>query len=185
MLRSFIRASFFLVCLGVSVFAQQIGTPVLVSDAPGYDGHTKYAYVSGQSTYICFARPAQTVATVTYTSISNAASAVVTVSGGHGFHLDSTPLVTLSGGTGSWAIFNGEYKATILSSTTFSIPANTTSAGAISGTVVLKTRAPRTNQNIWMVLKITNSASDDFQSSIWATNGYGNACDNRATLSYQ
>jgi hypothetical protein len=165
--------------------SQTTGSPVVTTDAPGPDEHTMIPYKDGLTTYYCFARQVQFPAsTITQSGISNAASAVVAATA-HGLHADASPLVSFTGGTGNWTAVNAQFKATIIDANSFSIPLNSTSLGAVTGTVVVTTQAPRLTSRGWRVLKIVVDASGETQSKMWATGGYGNACSDRATLSYQ
>lgn len=70
------------------------------------------------------------------TSVSNASPAVITTDLTHG--LSNGESVTISGSEGITSI-NGTFTATVLTSTTFSIPVDTTSAGTYTGGGILDT----------------------------------------------
>lgn len=115
--------------------------------------------------YVCQARSVQpSTSRMTVSSATNANPAVMTISGGHGFDLSSLPTVTLSGGTGNWTAVNITTTATIISTTTLSIPINSTSFGALAGTVVISTNAPLNTSSVWSVMKLVYDASN---SLIW------------------
>lgn len=139
-------------------FAQncQIGAPpnhTACTQLFTYDG-------SGNALYMCKARSVQP--TVSRLSISAATNAnpVVFTSTAHGFSTLQLPLVTISGGTGNWTAVNGTFTATIIDANTFSIAVNSTSLGALAGTVVLDTTAPRTTSSIWSVAKFTYTGTN-------------------------
>lgn len=114
----------------------------------------------------CQARSLQpSKARMSIASATTANPVVFTVSGGHGFDTSSLPLVTLSGGTGNWTAVNGTFTATIINTTTFSIPVNSTSFGSLAGTVVLETNAPLLTQSVWSVKKFTYDGSNNL---IWS-----------------
>jgi len=148
----------FILIATASALAQncQIGAPpnqTACTQLFTYDG-------SGNVLYMCKARSIQP--TVSRLSISAATNAnpVVFTSTGHGFSTLQLPLVTISGGTGNWTAVNGTFTATIIDANTFSIPVNSTSLGALAGTVVLDTTAPRTTSSIWSVAKLTYTGTN-------------------------
>jgi hypothetical protein len=166
-------------CLSVAMFAQQ---PVTLSDAFIPDYTSLFYTPSSSVTYACYAKTSSApTSTITVSGVSNANPGVVTATG-HGLHVDMNPEITISGGTGGWAAVNGTHRATIINANSFSIPVNTSSLGAVTGTLVFTTKAPRTNQKIWLVMKVMKDASGNVSSRLWATGGYSNACDDRATL---
>lgn len=170
--------------MAVSLYAQTLGAPITTSDGPPADWHSKrYSAPSPTVTIICYARPR--LSTITHNSISNAAAAVITVSGGHGLSTDSAPEVTISGGTGVWVAINGVFKATVINSTTFSVPVDTSSLSTVTGTVVITTRAPRENQAIWSVKKIVLDSSGGPKAELWASNGSSNTCVSPEALAFQ
>lgn len=176
----------FLLC-AVAVLAQNTpsGMQVIVSDGPSAEFYTRYAYTSGTITHICASKHYNELSTVTQSAISNAASAVVTATA-HGLHPDSNPTVVITGGTGNWAAFNGTRTVTVIDANSFSVPVNSTGFGAVAGTIVIKTNAPRTSRPIWVVTKVNSDASGTGrQSSMTAVGGYSNICDSRSTLSFQ
>jgi hypothetical protein len=123
--------------------------------------------------------------TIAHSSITTGAASIVTVAGGHGLHINTSPQVTIKGATLTWAGLNGTFKVTVLDSTSFSVPFNSSALGAVTGTVVMTTTAPRTSSPIWAVTKITTDAVGNPLSDLWANGGWANVCDNRTILSYQ
>lgn len=143
---------------------------------------TAYQFILGYSgdntIYICKAASQQpTSPSISVASISNANPAVFTVSGGHGFYVDAmhTPKVTVSGGTGNWTAVNGTWTATLINSTTFSIAVDSTAFGAVAGTIVYTTKAPRTTSPVWSVQAFAYSAAN----MIWA--GWANGTTSATT----
>jgi hypothetical protein len=172
-----------LVCLSAALFAQE-GTRVVNTDGPPFDRYTKIYSTVGNTLYVCWAKATAPVTSVAFTSIS-AANPAVFASSGHGFDLNTNPTVTISGGTGSWAAINGTRSVTVIDANSFSIAVDTTGFGAVTGTVVVTTGAPRLQNKIWQVRKIVSDVSGNPVADMWAVGGYDNACSNRTTLSYQ
>ena len=69
------------------------------------------------------------------TAVSNAATVSVT-STAHGMLTGNT--ATISGGTGNWTALNGTWTITKTGADTFTVPLNSTSLGAIAGTIVFR-----------------------------------------------
>ena len=67
-------------------------------------------------------------------SATNANPAVLTVTAGHNFATGQVVSLDFTGYTGSWTSLNGVHFATALSSTTLSVPIDSTSFGALTGT---------------------------------------------------
>jgi hypothetical protein len=118
-----------------------------------YDG-------SNNLLYACKARSIQPYNSRLSISAASNANPVVFTSTGHGFSTLQLPLVTISGGTGNWTAVNGTFTATVIDANTFSIAVNSTSFGALAGTVVFDTTAPRTTQSIWSVVKFTYTGTN-------------------------
>lgn len=153
------------VFFAAGAFAQncQIGAP---STAPATGCQKVLGYSGTNLVYVCQARSVQPTSTrITVASATNANPVVFTVSGGHGFNTNALPTVTVSGGTGNWTAVNGSYTATVISSTTFSIPVDSTSLGALAGTVVADTFAPLTTASVWSVLKLVYDGSNNL---VWS-----------------
>lgn len=178
---TFSKIAALVILLACALSAQEI---VQLADTPPVkDQHTKYGFVSGSNNYICFAKTPAAPVTVSVNTISNASTAVITLAS-HGFDLRSTPTVTFKGATGNWLPLNTGFVATPIDANSFSIPLNTSSFGAITGTITMTTQAPMLNQNIWLVQKTTVDASGQ-PAYLWSTNGYGNTCQNLSSLSFQ
>ena len=126
------------------------------------------AYSGSDLLYICRAASTQpTSPSISIASATQANPVVFTVSGGHGFNTSSLPQVTISGGTGNWTGVNGTFTATIINSTTFSIAVDSSAYGAVTGTLVFTTRAPRTTSYIWSVQKFVYDGSSNLIWSGW------------------
>lgn len=178
-----------LLIFAATVFAQApYGTPVNQSGGPPSDLWTVYPFTSGNTTYVCWAKPGTTVMSVVpVTAVTNASPAVFTLTG-HGFHTSSNPTVVISGLTGNWAALNGKHKITVADANTFSVAVDTTSFGAIGGQLTtlakMVTYAPRTHLSYWAVQKVVTDGTNTL-AVMWSADGYSAVCDNRSSLSYQ
>lgn len=177
MKKLFKSVALLLMAVGIT-FGQQ---RVVQSEKPVPEG-TMLVHTSGETRYFCFGDQAARSYTLSPSAISNANPAVITVTG-HGFDADSSPTITLAGGTGSWTAVNGTFTATYVGANTFSIPVNSTAFGAVAGTITIAATASRTNEKVWLI-KRTISVSDALKSVMWAFGGLVK-CDDYATLSYQ
>lgn len=130
-----------------------------------------YGYSGTNLSYICYAPSVVTTGTraVRTTSISAAsnASPVSLTSTAHGFDANSRPSVTISGGTGNWTAINGTFVATITGANTFTIPVDSTAFGALAGTIVFTSTAPRTNQTDWAVERYFYDGSNNPILAVW------------------
>jgi hypothetical protein len=180
----------FLLVFFAAVWLASAQTPtasqVAISEEPPRDFFTKLYYKTGNDTYYCVSKSQTALpTTIAHSSITTGAASIVTVAGGHGLHINTSPQVTIKGATLTWAGLNGTFKVTVLDSTSFSVPFNSSALGAVTGTVVMTTTAPRTSSPIWAVTKITTDAVGNPLSDLWANGGWANVCDNRTILSYQ
>ncbi len=128
-------------------------------------------------------------ARVSISTVSKASAAVVT-STAHGFDLNSRPLVTISGATGTgWTAINATWTATYVSADTFSIPIDSSAFGTLAGTVVFATTAPRTGVYEWAVERILYDVSGNAVWKGWLAGsvGYNARCSdaNTTTLNQQ
>ncbi len=173
--------------MAVSAFGQMSanGSPVIVSDAPPRDFYTRVFYVSSGDIYTCVTSSIQTVQyTMTLTSTVGGATTSLVFSAGHGIHPDASPKFTITGGTGTWVAANATWKATYVNSTTFTIALDSSGLGAVAGTLVVKSSAPRLTQPVWAVSRYHPSGADP-SSTLWSSDGWNSVCSNYATLSYQ
>ena len=177
-----------LLAIAAICFSQD-GQPVRISDDPSNVAVTQVFIVNGsnQTTAICSARSLMTTGFRAATSVSisaatNANPAVFT-STGHGFPTDSRPSVTISGGTGSWAAVNGTFTATVVDADTYSIPVDSTTFGALAGTVIFQTTAPRTTVPEWAVQKIAYDISGNAIYKAWlnGVSSYTSKCSDASS----
>lgn len=102
-------------------------------------------------------------------SISAATNAnpVVFTSTAHGLAIGSRPTVTVSGGTGNWTGVNVTKVATIVDANSFSIAVDSTTFGAVTGTLVFTSTAPRSGQAEWAVKALAYDGSNNNIGSFW------------------
>lgn len=93
-------------------------------------------YNSGAGTYTNFPL-GMNLSTITISAATNA-NPVVFTANAHG--LSTGDGITISGGTGNWAAVNGSWTITVTGANTFSIPVDSTTFGAITGTLVYPSR---------------------------------------------
>lgn len=161
------RVLILLLAASVSVMAQ--APEVTISQSPPPTGYQLiYGYTGANLIYICYARSHQfqQSAQISISAASNASAAVLT-SASHGFDTHSRPNITISGGTGNWTAINGTFVATIVNANTFSIPVDSTTFGALTGTIRFTTFAPRTNQQMWAVKQFSYDTSNNLVWSGW------------------
>lgn len=155
------------------------GLDVVPAEAPPRELYSRYTYDSSGTTYVCWAKKYNELSSVTVSAISNASAAVFTATN-HGFHADASPLVTVSGLTGAWAAANGVWRASYVSANSFSIQFDSTSTGAVTGTVAVTTRAPRLNRPVWIVLRAIDPSS-----VLYSSEGWNSLCSNKENLPYE
>lgn len=170
-----------------------------------------YSDGSGNVTYMCVAKSSvgnsngstiPTTVTVTAASNANPVSFTATAHniGDYGnLGATVTPIVKITGGTGNWSVINGTWTATPTSANAFTIPVDSTSLGALTGTLVVTTMGPRHNNPVWSIFHQTVDGSSNTTSIGWAqrpggagvldlkggVTGYSFKCSERATLAYQ
>lgn len=142
---------FALLTLACSMFAQE----VVISQKPETQGYSLNPVYSGSDlTYLCKARSAQPISTITVSAASNANPVSFTATA-HGLDYQSgatiTPLISIQGATGNWTPINGVFVATPTSANTFTIAVDSTAFGALTGTLTVTTRAPKTTSLIWSI----------------------------------
>lgn len=131
--------------------------PACGTATPGSKSCTQYfGYnMSNQPIYACYALSTDTSskrsANVVSISAATNANPVVLTSTAHGFLLTARPRVTISGATGSWTPINGTFTATVIDANTFSIAVNSTTFGALAGTITFITTAPRLGVSEWAI----------------------------------
>lgn len=145
-------------CVGSTPAA---GMPCQV--VPNYNG-------SNQLTSLCYARSVDALrrpnTTVAISAVSNASPAVMTATG-HGFALGSRPQVTITGFTVGWLTANGTWTATVVDANTFSIVLDSTAFGALSGTPIFSTTAPRSTVAEWAIRLMKYDASGNLIGQFW------------------
>lgn len=157
------------------LIAQPTGTRTVVSDGPPSDLHTKFYLVVSNDQYICYAKQNAVQTTFAATSVTAGATTTITLSGGHGFALGSSPVIVISGMTGSWAPLNGTWSAVVTSATQFTVAVNSAGFGAVTGTFSASTYANRGGSAIWAIKKVAGAFSTlTFEG--WAVNGFSNTC---------
>lgn len=140
----------------LSLVAQTIPETVLSQGAPNTAWEHVYNYDgSNNVTSICTARAQVTTGIrptifVAVTAATNATPVVFTATG-HGFAVSARPKITLSGFTGGWVTANGTFTATIINANTFSIVLDSTAFGAMAGSPIFNTTAPRSTVSEWAV----------------------------------
>lgn len=177
---------FLTIIIAAGLYAQSGGTGIVATDGPPRDWHTKIYTNTTSALYICYTKQDSTQTTINSITPSTGTVTTLTFGSAHGFSLRSTPTITISGMTGSWAPINGSFTATVTGTTTITIAVNSSGFGAVTGTAVVTTRAARLTQPIWGVKALFTSAATglpEFEG--WAVNGFSNTCTDPATLSYQ
>lgn len=201
-----IRALIALIVACAGLWGQD-GQPVSLSQGPPYISYSAINYYSSNLLiYRCVARSQQSQTppgTVTVSAISNASPASFSATG-HGFGdfashgATMTPTIKVSGLTGNWSPLNGVWKATVTSANAFTVAVDSSGFGAVTGTVVVTTLAPRWNQPIWAIQGFVYS-STDLVFSGWASvpggagatsltggsTGMNKTCSSRTSYSYQ
>ena len=164
---------FFLLLASHTYTPAQEGQPVNQSFGPPPAAYQSIYYYSGTNlTFVCTApsRVAETTITVSGASNANPVSFTATA---HGFEYQSAayalPAIKITGGTGNWTVINGVWVATPTSANAFTIPVNSTSLGALTGTLVVTTLAPRINQPVWSLRRALSDGSNNFVFSGWGT----------------
>lgn len=156
-------------------------------------------YSGGLLGYVCYAASTQNTQTVAVSAASNANPVSFTATA-HGFDYQSgataLPSVRITGGTGNWTAINGIWVATPTSANAFTIPVNSTAFGALTGTLVVTTRAPLTTSSAWAIQHLVYDGSSNLVSTGWASDtsksdlqggspAFRFACASRANYSYQ
>lgn len=140
--------------------------------------------------------------TVTVSAASNANPVSFTATA-HGFNFVGAaatmlPVVRITGATGNWTPINGVWVATPTSANAFTIAVDSSGFGALTGTLVVTTLAPRTSQPVWSISKNVYTAGGVLVWTGWAALPAGVNCrdlvsgsiamafiwNNRATYSY-
>lgn len=199
-------AAFLIAC---AAFAQQA---VRISPAPPDTSYSIINYYSSTNlTYICKApgniNPVLSSQVITTTAASNANPVSFTATA-HGLGdyatygaagAMPTPVVIISGATGNWTPINGVWLATVTSADAFTIPVNSTTFGALTGTLVVSTTSPRWNKAVWSIQKYVYDASNNLAgiygavnpggagstTPVGASTAFAFTCSTRTSLAYQ
>lgn len=151
--------------------AQDAQNVTVTQEPPRVAYQTINGYSGTKLVYSCTARSTVTTGPRSLLSVSisaaSNASPVSLTSTGHGFDTSSLPKVTISGGTGNWTAINGTFTATVTGANTFTIPVDSTTFGALAGTITFTTTAPRTGVAEWSVLKLAYDGSGNLIGTYW------------------
>lgn len=163
----------FLTFLTGALFAQQPDSPVVTSSLglPALSYQNIFVYSSSNLTYRCVAPSNTGPSTLTITAASNANPVSFTYSGGFDYQSGATvtPAIYISGATAGWAGINGLWLATPTSSTTFTIPVNSTGFGTYTGqTPAFTTRSPLTTALVWAIEHLVYDGSNNLIWLGWA-----------------
>ena len=116
---------------------------------------------------VCYAKSVQSPDSVSVApfSVTAAKGSVTTLTGAFGLYSTASPapkpLVTISGATGTSAVLNGTWTATMTGTTTATVPVDTSGiSGSITGALTVVTFAPRLSQPVWSVKVIITSGSN-------------------------
>lgn len=154
-------------------------------------------YSGGNLSYLCRARSivsSRESRSVSISAATNANPAVFTVPSPHGFDATMKPKIKITGATGNWAVLNRSWTALITSTTTFTLvdetgtPVDSTSYGALTGTLILRTQAPRTIIGEWAVKRFFYDAGGNMISSAWengSPSAYLSVCAASTTTNLQ
>lgn len=169
------RYLFALLISSVSVLSQTV--PVTISPAPPPIAYTTINHFTGSNLdYSCKANATQNPSTITVSAISNAAPASATATA-HGFYFATSVtqkiVVFISGLSGNWAPLNG-FKIMVPTSANAMNILNTdgtnfdsSTFGAVTGTGVFTTRAPRATDKVWSVATYVYDASGNQTLTLW------------------
>jgi len=166
-------AMFVCLLLVLSTAAAQEGPTVNQSEGPPATAHQKLFFYTagGNLDYICYATSLQPTASTSSIVAATNANPVSLTSVAHGFSTSARPSITISGGTGKWSAVNGTFIATVTGANTFTIPVDSTAFGAMTGSLVFKTRAPRMGQSVWAVQKYVYNVGGDLVGVFWVGGG--------------
>lgn len=193
-MKAFLR----IVAIGVSavlgLYAQGDGQTVTLSAGAPPIGYTQVQnYTSGNLSSVCLSPSsikgpigARRLRTNVSISAATNANPVVFTSTGHGFPINSRPLIAITGATGNWTPVNATANAngtvyqtaTVIDANTFSIPVDSTTFGALTGTLTFVTTAARTTVAEWAVKELAYDISNNL---IWVgwlngSSGYDSKC---------
>lgn len=191
------------VCLALSLTGQQAPPVNQSAGSPPFGVQTIFDYAGGTNpVYIGVALSDQGRDSTISVSAASNANPVSFTANAHGFDYQAqatvTPVICITGATGNWTPINGCFAATPTSANAFTIPVDSTTFGALTGTLVVLTRSPLVSSPVWAITKNVYSGSSILWSG-WAAlpSGAGSSnmsagstatrfiWANRATLAYQ
>lgn len=164
--------------LSAASLVAQEGAAVRISPAAISDAYTKIIhYTAGVADYTCLALSSQfNVSTITVSAISNANPGSMTATA-HGFYFATGVtqkfLVFISGLTGSWTPLNGMHVLTPTSANALATDVDTTGFGALTGTIVVTTKAPQVTAKVWQVQALVADGSGQITILAWPVNVSG------------
>jgi hypothetical protein len=151
-------------------------------------------YTGSNLTSSCTALSVETLRrptiSVAITAATNA-NPVVFTSTGHGFALGSRPFVTITGFTAGWVTANISGTATVIDANTFSMVFDSSALGAIAGSPVFSTTAPRTTVAEWSIRVFKYDGSNNLIGAFWLNGamnvgtGNGSLCTSTALSTAQ
>jgi hypothetical protein len=159
--------------IGAATLLAQEGSPIRISPAPVAEAYTVIThYTSNNPDYICKARSTQDISTITVSAITAANPGVMTAAA-HGMFFQSGVtaqkfVVFISGLTGNWTPLNGFHVLATASTSTLTTDVDTTTFGAVTGTIVVSTRAPKATAKVWSVYSIAYDASNNPTGQAWS-----------------
>lgn len=191
------------VCLALTALAQQAPSVNQIAGSPPYGVQTIADYAGGSNlVYVGVALSDQARDNAVTVSAASNANPVSLTATAHGFNYQAlattTPVVCISGATLNWTSINGCFVATPTSANAFTIAVDSTTFGALTGTLVVTTRAPQTTKPVWSIFKNVYDAGGKWIWTGWAalpggagsanpttgTTAYSFIWDNRASLGF-
>lgn len=188
-----------MLCRG-ALIAQDGATVSISPGPPTVQFLSLMFYSGGNLQYLCQAKSVSPNTSFTITSATAASPSVFTFTG-HGFEValgEYTPRITISGATTTWAALNGDWLLSSQGANTFTLQSPVTGAsfdgtglGALSGTVVLNTTAPRLTASYWSIRRFTYDGSNNQTSTqlafgtLGARGLFSNSCSNRTSAAIE
>lgn len=163
-----------LLLIAIAAFINaQTAAPVSLSQAPAPGGLTTVTHytASGNPDYICKAASTQDPTRITVSAITNANPGVMTATA-HGLFFQSgvsapKAVVFVSGLSGNWTPLNGMHVVTPASANSLTTDVDSTTFGAVTGTIVVSTRAPKVTSAYWSLQAIAYDTNGNPVYSGW------------------
>ena len=178
------------------------GNPVRINAYPTSESPTSLFFYDGSSNlqYVCYAQPIQssfryaptwaitpTGNQLTLTSIVVATNVATATVSGSTIKLQVGNKITVAGSP--TAAVNGSFIVASTPSSTTITYADTVADGTYNtAAITLSSTAPRSDDPVWSILKMTYNGSNLLTNLQWAdgsSGNYGHSCDARATQVYQ